>query len=72
MIDIIYNREKIGLLEVLRSIESGDRILCHICNEELLRVVSKDDVLKYRRDTGLYCPKDNNHVHRIFLLNIKK
>jgi hypothetical protein len=66
MTDFVFNNSSV---EAIEARERGLRIICHICNEELLIVTSDKDVLKFSKTPGVYCLRDENHVRTSLLIN---
>lgn len=56
---IIYNLEKYGLAKIYQLHENGYKVLCPVCNSELLFL--KESQSDGKRP-GIYCPVRENHV----------
>lgn len=71
MTDIIYDFQKMDLDDLSKHIEAGDRILCTICNSELLVVLKYTNIPKLEKHPGVYCLEDIKHVNISFSINIR-
>lgn len=65
---IEYQRDSEFREKVLSEYEKGDlKVICPGCKEEMLIILNEEDVIKYQRSQGMYCP--NDHIQVVF--NVK-
>jgi hypothetical protein len=71
MADIIYEFQTMDIDDLSKYIEDGDRIICPICNSELLVVLKYSDIHKLGKHPGIYCLEDIKHVNIAYRINIR-
>jgi hypothetical protein len=68
MISIIYGTDTDDLEEILGVHQQGGKVLCPICNSDLLVIDSWESASPYQKRPGVYCLVSEDHVHSTFLL----
>ncbi|BAS54380.1 hypothetical protein NIES2135_03670 [Leptolyngbya boryana NIES-2135] len=68
MVSIIYKTNTDDLEEILEVHQQGGKILCPLCNSDLLILDSYASASAHQKRPGIYCPTSDEHVNCTFLL----
>ncbi len=68
MTSIVYKTDTEDIAEVLDVYKRGGKVLCPVCNIELLIVDTWESASIYKKPPGIYCLTDEKHVCGKFLL----
>ena len=60
---IIYKEDEIPLGDLIEQHEDGAKHLCGICGAELIVALSDEEIKKYKKGKGVFCPNDLKHVN---------
>jgi uncharacterized Zn finger protein (UPF0148 family) len=65
---LIYDSKKYSSRNIVELNSQGVKVLCPICQTELIVITSKDLVAKYKKPQGIFCPNSDRHVWTKFIL----
>jgi hypothetical protein len=68
MISIIYQTETKDIEKILDVHRQGGKILCPVCNSDLLILDTWESATIHKKHPGIYCLTDEKHVFSLFHL----
>jgi predicted RNA-binding Zn-ribbon protein involved in translation (DUF1610 family) len=67
-----YDGTSANLQKAIDVHERGGKITCPICGSELLVILSSKErelMIKYQKNSGIYCLTNPKHMHKVFLMS---
>ena len=59
---IVKYKNGTGINSVCELIDNGYKVVCPICNSELIIALDKESAKKYKTHPGVFCPQSSKHV----------
>ena len=64
MEEIVYDGALATKIRIVNEHSGGQlKVICPKCNETVIVVLTVEDVIKYKKGLGLYCPNNHFWVH---------